>query len=160
MRDILIPILIQLLGIIIILAEFILPSAGILTVTALGLFAYSLYLVFANVSTTAGFVLLAADLILIPILIIIGVKLLAISPVTLRSSLGQGDGSDANEPKSPKELIGVEGETVTDLRPAGVAIIGSKRCDVVSRGEFIAKNSPVIVAATDGNRIVVKKKPQ
>ena len=153
-----VPVLLQLLGVIIILAEFILPSAGILTVTAIALFTYSLYLVFTTVSVTAGFVLLAIDLVLIPVLVIIGVKLLAISPVTLKTTLGKGGGGD-EEDDFKKDLIGTEGITLNDLRPAGTASIKGKRCDVVSGGEYIAKNTSVVVTATDGNRIVVRKKP-
>ncbi|KMQ51913.1 Membrane-bound serine protease (ClpP class) [Chitinispirillum alkaliphilum] len=153
-----IPILLQLLGVAIILAEFILPSAGILTVVAIALFGYSIYLVFATVSITAGFIVIAADVILIPILVIIGVKLLEVSPVTLRTSLGKGNGDEKSDDKDEREItVGQEGQTITDLRPAGTALINGKRRDVVSKGEYISKNSTIKVIETSGNRIVVRK---
>jgi hypothetical protein len=44
------PILLQIAGVIVVIAEFVIPSAGILTVVSIGVFGFSLYLVFANVS--------------------------------------------------------------------------------------------------------------
>lgn len=149
-----IPILLQLLGVAIIIAEFILPTSGVLGIIALAVFGYSLFLVFSQVSVEAGFVFLLADLIIIPVLVITGIKMLAKSKVSLHASLDTGDGAS----ETAGGLIGKEGVTVTDLRPAGIALIGGKRIDVVSKGDFILKDTQVVISATDGNRIVVKKK--
>lgn len=150
------PIIMQILGIIVIIAEFILPSMGILTVMALGLFGFSLYLVFTQATTMAGFVFVVVDVCLIPVLIIIGVKLLAASPVTLRSSLKSIAGAQSQPPEWA-DLIGKSGEAMTDLRPSGSARFNGKRYDVVSRGEYISKGSAVSVLSVEGNRIVVKQ---
>lgn len=61
--------------------------------------------------------------------------------------------------KSEPDLVGRRGVLVTDLRPAGVAVIGDRRIDVVSRGEYVAKGSAVVVAEVHGNRIVVDQAP-
>ncbi len=152
----LIPIVMQLLAIVIILAEFIIPSAGILTVIALSLFGYSLYLVFTTVSLTAGLLFVALDILLVPVLIIAGVKLLELSPVTLKTNLGKGGGD--TDPESKPELLQAEGVTITDLHPAGTAIINGKRTDVVSKGEYLPKDTPIIVTSATGNRVVVRKR--
>ncbi|MCL2689377.1 MAG: serine protease [Chitinispirillia bacterium] len=152
MKNLIIPILLQLLGVAIIIAEFILPTSGVLGVIALAVFGYSLFLVFTQVSTEAGFVFLLADLIIIPVLVITGIKMLAKSKVSLHTSLDTGDGSD----EKTETLLGKNGVTLTDLRPAGVALIDGKRIDVVSKGDFILKDNKVLVTAADGNRIVVK----
>ena len=55
-KDFLWPVILQLLGIVVIIAEMILPSAGLLTIAALGLFGYSLFLVFSTISVTTGFI--------------------------------------------------------------------------------------------------------
>lgn len=52
-------------------------------------------------------------------------------------------------------LIGVEGIALTDLRPAGSAIINDQRIDVVTEGDFISHNSSIIVKAVEGSKIVV-----
>lgn len=152
----LLPVILQLLGVVVIIAEFIIPSMGILTITALGLIGYSLYTVFRTVSTMAGFMFVVIDICLIPVLVIVGMKLLAASPITLRSSLDSDDGN-RSQPPEWEALIGVAGEAVTDLHPAGTALLNRKRYDVVSQGSFVEKGTAVAVVSVDGNRIVVKK---
>lgn len=55
-------------------------------------------------------------------------------------------------------LIGKEGETLSDLRPSGIAIIGDKRMDVLADGEFIAKGSRIVVSNVRGLSVSVRKK--
>lgn len=152
MSKFIIPVLLQLLGVAVIIAEFILPTSGALGVVALAVFGYSLFLVFSGISVEAGFIFLLADLIIIPILVIAGIKTLAKSKVSLHKSLDKGDGAS----EESAILLGKEGITVTDLRPAGIALIEGKRIDVVSKGDFILKDNRVKVTAADGNRIVVR----
>ncbi len=150
-------ILLQLIGIVVIIAEFILPSAGILTVVALGVFGYSLFLVFTGVSTTAGFIFVAADIVLIPILVVIGLKLLARSPAALRTELSSKEGV-SSQSSDAQLLLSKEGVTVSTLRPSGVAQIEGQRVDVVTRGEFVDKRMPVVVIAVTGNQVIVEQK--
>ncbi|MBN1307719.1 MAG: hypothetical protein JXA18_07375 [Chitinispirillaceae bacterium] len=150
------PVVLQLLGIVVIIAEFILPSMGLLSVTAIGLFGYSLFLVFSKVSPMAGMTFVIVDVCLIPLLVIAGIKLLAASPVTLRASLDAKNGA-TTQPSEWASLVGASGSAATDLHPAGAALINGKRFDVVSRGDFIPKGSAVTVASVEGNRIVVEQ---
>ncbi|MBN1577606.1 MAG: hypothetical protein JW913_13690 [Chitinispirillaceae bacterium] len=148
------PIVLQLLGVVVVIAEFILPSMGLLSVTAVGLFGYSLFLVFSKVSPMAGTTFVIIDVCLIPLLVIVGIKALAASPVTLRASLKAKNGVKSQPPEWAA-LVGAAGSAVTDLHPAGTAIINGKRYDVVSRGDFIPGGSAVAVVSVEGNRIVV-----
>jgi membrane-bound ClpP family serine protease len=54
-------------------------------------------------------------------------------------------------------LLNKEGETVSELRPAGFAMIDGKRVDVVTQGDMIAKGMRVRVVAVEGIRVVVKR---
>ena len=153
------PILLQLIGIIVIIAEIILPSGGILSILATGLFGYSLYLVFTHISTSAGMAFVIADIILIPILVYFGIKFLAKSPVTLRTKLSKEDGVTSQSPDH-NDYLGSQGVAITDLRPSGVATIEDERLDVVTQGEYIEKQTQIIVIAVRGNQIVVKQKDQ
>ena len=58
--------------------------------------------------------------------------------------------------KGLDQLVGKEGQTLTALRPAGIAFIEDKRVDVVTRGEMIDKESAIKVVKVEGNRIVVE----
>ncbi|MFD1038523.1 nodulation protein NfeD [Virgibacillus byunsanensis] len=55
------------------------------------------------------------------------------------------------------DLIGLEGITVTPLRPSGTAIFNDERLDVVSEGSFIQTDKRVKVVKVEGVRIVVRE---
>ncbi len=55
------------------------------------------------------------------------------------------------------ELLGLEGNTVTPLRPAGTAVFDNERLDVVSEGSFIETDRNVKIVKVEGARIVVRE---
>ena len=63
--------------------------------------------------------------------------------------------ADAAENNDMNYFIGREGVTHTPLRPAGIGEFDGVRLNVVSDGEFIAKDRPIRVQSVEGNRIVV-----
>ena len=54
-----------------------------------------------------------------------------------------------------EDLVGRDGVATTDLRPAGTALVGEERVDVVTEGEFISQGSPLRVLRSEGYRLVV-----
>lgn len=54
-------------------------------------------------------------------------------------------------------LIGASGVSITPLRPAGTALVGNERVDVVTEGSFISSGVPVSVVKVEGGRVVVKE---
>lgn len=57
--------------------------------------------------------------------------------------------------------IGLTGVATSPLRPAGRGRFGSKTYDVVTRGEFIDRDSPIRIIESSGNRYVVTEaKPE
>ena len=156
-KAIYLPVILQLIGVLVVIAEIIIPSGGILAIIATALFGYSLYVVFINVSSTAGMAFVMADLVTIPILIYFGIKFLAKSPVTLRTMLSQADGV-TSQAKELKGYLGHPGRALSDLRPSGMALIDEERVDVVTRGEYIEKNTDITVIAVRGNQVIVKQK--
>ncbi|MFZ4776426.1 MAG: NfeD family protein [Terrimicrobiaceae bacterium] len=55
------------------------------------------------------------------------------------------------------DLLGVSGEAVTPLRPAGTAIIQGRRMDVVAESGLIESGEKITVISQEGMRIVVRK---
>lgn len=53
-------------------------------------------------------------------------------------------------------LIGAQGVALTPLRPAGTAQINDRRVDVVTEGDFIDAQTPIVVIHVEGVRVVVK----
>ena len=59
---------------------------------------------------------------------------------------------------SDKEiLLGGTGEALTHLRPSGTMLLGDKRIDVVTEGDYIEKGTKLKIIAVEGSRIVVRK---
>ena len=66
------------------------------------------------------------------------------------------DGAEFKSASPSRDLVGARGESVTALRPGGIALVGGKRYDVLADGgEWIAAGISIRVAAVrDGNLIV------
>ncbi len=156
MKSYILPVFLQIIGFSVIMAEIFIPSFGILTVLAICIFFYSLYIVFTAVSATTGIIFTCVDIVLVPVMIIIGIKILSESRLTLKLELSKQDGVVSQE-QGIEAFINMKGKAVTDLRPAGIVMIDSKRLDVVTDAEYIDSGTPVIVTNVTGNRIVVEK---
>ena len=75
-----------------------------------------------------------------------------------RIMLQKSHTSGVGERASPSELLGAQGRSLTPLRPAGSALIGGRKVDVVAESDFIAPDEPVVVVREEGLRVVVRKK--
>ena len=155
MKGLGLPLFLQLVGVAVIVAEVILPSGGLLSLMAVTIFGYSLYVVFENFGRAMTMVFVVADIIMIPILVIVSFKMLAKSPVTLTDELRREDGVSSQAPDMEK-LLGCKGTAASALRPSGTALIDGHRVDVVSRGDFIEKDAKIEVVAVTGNQVIVK----
>ncbi|WP_024336696.1 NfeD family protein [Desulfotignum balticum] len=156
MTSYLFPVLLQLLGLVVIVVEIFVPSLGILAVTAAGILFYSLYLVFTTISFSAGMVFLGVDILMIPVVLVLGFKALGASSLSLHKKLSSREGVSSQAP----DLVswkGKKGEAITDLRPSGTVMIEKKRLDAVTDGEYVDAGTPVVVTLVSGNRIVVDK---
>ncbi len=71
--------------------------------------------------------------------------------VILQNDASDWHGFDQHQ----SELLGKTGVADSPLRPSGIATIGGKRIDVVTRGEMIPASTPVKVIEVAGNRVVV-----
>lgn len=155
--SLILPVILQIAGMGVMVAEILLPSGGMLSIIAAGMFGYSLYYVFTTISVGVGMAFVIADIIILPIVGLIGLKMLGRSPMALRSSLSRGSGVVSYD-EALSDLVGREGKALTDLRPAGTVKIGSERIDVVTRGDYIDRGDRVVVARVEGSRVVVRRK--
>jgi membrane-bound serine protease (ClpP class) len=58
--------------------------------------------------------------------------------------------------ESRKDLVGVLGKAITDLRPSGTGLFGEERIDVVSESEWITEGTPIRIISAEGYRHVVR----
>jgi membrane-bound serine protease (ClpP class) len=145
------------LGLLLIVAEVLIPSFGVLggaaTLCILGAigWAYSL-------DTALGTQLLVAAVILAPLFLVFGLKLFPKSPLGRRFTatgytFEDGRGVDRRD----DALVGARGVLVAPCRPAGIATLTGRRVDVVSRGEALDAGDEVVVVEVSGNRVIVAR---
>lgn len=144
-------------GIILLFIELIAPGFGAPGIG--GILCIILSIVLSSDSIVLGITSLGIAFILA---IITAVLLLKYAPknryfdkIILETQLRKDKGFVTTQQK--KSLLGLEGITVTPLRPAGMAEIEKTKIDVVAEGEFIDVHTKVKVIKVEGRKIVVKK---
>lgn len=150
-------ILLLVLGIILIIAEFFLPG-GIVGLLGIGAVIGSLFLSGAdigNMSMSIGIAFLVAITAAVILFKFIGLEKGFFRHMILRDRTTTELGYVSAENRL--ELIGLEGITITPLRPSGMAVFDGERLDVISEGSFIPNGSPVKIAKVEGARVVVRE---
>ncbi|MEM7385888.1 MAG: NfeD family protein [Verrucomicrobiota bacterium] len=142
------------LGIVMIITEFILPGAVIGVIGGLCLL-IAVGLSFYGFGTTVGTFVALGVLIVSIVSIALWMRFFDKMPLSRQFTLNESvDGTaDNNEYQRFLNLSGVAG---TDLRPAGKAVIDGNRLDVVAETGMIENGSEVKVVQVEGNRIVVR----
>ncbi|MFP4015435.1 MAG: NfeD family protein [Halanaerobiales bacterium] len=147
-----------LIGLVLLALEiFLIPDFGITGIGGIIAIFVSIYFLFPSFEVAMGAI--ATILILTIAGIIVLFKLFGSSQVWKNISLGESQTREAGylAQSDRKDLMGKVGNTVTPLRPAGIALIEGERIDVVSDGGFVDRDEEVIVYKIAGNRIIVKK---
>ena len=155
-------------GVILILMEiFVIPGFGITGITGIILLVFSLGVsLIGNVgfSFPSGPAISSAIWTLAITLVLLVVLMISLGKYAPRSrrfgqlvlapELSREMGFTAAE--SHEELIGNTGEALTALRPAGTAMIGDQRIDVVTSGEYINAGTQICVVSVRGSRVEVR----
>ena len=150
------PLLISLLaaGLLLIGGEIFVPG-GI--VGTLGVIALLGAIVIAfNISPALGWYVTVAVVALVALTVYLWVKLFPKSSVGRKLTLSV-DGRAFKSSDSMADLLGQSGVAQSDLRPAGFALFGNRKIDVVTEGGLIPKGERVRVLKVEGNRVVVRK---
>ena len=144
---------------------FVVPGFGIFGVAGIVAILTGLYMsLLGNIPTMpdftrAGWVLISSMLLLIGsawalIRTLPSSSRLTESGIFLLAKTASAIGYESAEVRS--DLVGKHGTAITDLRPAGTAIIGDERIDVVSESEWISAGTPVKVLSAEGYRHIVR----
>lgn len=144
------------IGVLMILAEFLLPGGVLGVLGALAIVASTVMAIYAFPGEVP--LVIAAEAAGLVTLVIIGLIVISRTGVagglTLRTSQHVEDGY-VNLP-SEAHLVGQEGIVFTALRPSGTVLVHGERLDAVSDGVFIDKDERVRIVEVHGNRIVVE----
>lgn len=86
-------------------------------------------------------------------LVILWLRILPKTGITLAK-----DARDFKAPKGKNEVVvGTVCETLSSLRPSGLAMLEGKRIDVITEGNWIDAHVQVKVIRTEGCRIIVRE---
>ncbi|HMP80590.1 MAG TPA: NfeD family protein, partial [Pirellulaceae bacterium] len=147
------------LGILVVLLEFIVPSGGVLGVTAATLLGAGVVVAFMH-SLTAGTIALVALAITLPSLFVAFVNIWPSTPLGKRILLGPQSKQDVLPPEqiqTPYEkLVGRKGTAKTKMLPSGIVLIDGNPFDAVSDGFAIEAGDPVRVIDVRMNRLIIQ----
>ena len=144
---------------VLVMMEITFPSFGLLSLAAATAYAFALVGAFEQGSAT-GWTFVVLGVFLLPIAIGIGLKVLPNTPIGRRLFLHAPRPDEIQHGTTPSDLmdlVGTEGEALSDLRPAGTARVNGRRVDVVASGRFVEKGSTIRVTTVDGTRVVVQE---
>ncbi len=144
-------------GLLLVVVEVLVPSFGLLGgLAALAIIA-SIWLAWQE-DPSLGASFLVAAVVLVPVVVVVGFKVLPSTPLGRHLILsGPTFSNVAAVDQRDTGLEGQEGVALTPLRPAGMARIAGRRVDVISRGERIEEGALVRVLEVRGNRVVVTR---
>lgn len=161
-------VILLLVGLILILVEvMILPGFGFAGIAGAIAVLVALYLsLLGALPTEADYTSAAAVVTVALVAMMVGAYLLiralpnserlARTGVLLRDELHRETGYTSAPQR--RDLLGAVGVAATDLRPAGAALFGEERIDVVAEAGYIPAGTQVSIVAAEGYRFVVKPK--
>lgn len=150
-------IVLLILGIILVIAEFFVPG-GIIGILGIGCVVVSLFISgqdIGNMAMSIGIAFLTSLIAAVILFRTIGMEKGIFRHIILndKTSTELGYVSTVNR----LELIGLEGKTITPLRPSGTAEFDNEHLDVVSEGRFIQTGQMIKIVKVEGSRIVVRE---
>ena len=140
-------IIVLVIGILCMVAEIFIPSFGV--AGGVGFLAMTVGIIMMAQNFAQGLLYFAIMLVISVLFVILGYHFIGSSKIALKNNLNEDILPDY------QRLIGKRGRSVTPLRPSGTIELEGERYDVLTKGEFIATNETVEVAAVENNRIFV-----
>lgn len=155
--------LIFLVGIGLLIAEIFIPSFGVLGIAGFGCVFLGLFMALAGDFNTltpervsATFSTLAVAIVGLIVIVAMLFKYAPTAPWFKKITNQAASGDMTEIVATIRQLLGKEGTAITQLRPAGLAMIDGKKVDVVTTGEFIDRGAEVVVVDVSSNRVMVK----
>ncbi len=146
-----------------IVLELIVPSAGLLSISALAAAIGAVVIVSSYKGAMAGTVFFLGTCVTLGLGVIAAIRWWPYTPIGRRVLNLPPHSEDglADEPRfhSRQNLVGQRGVTVTKMMPGGVVSIGDEVCDAISQGGAIEEGAPVRVVSVNGTRVLVREEP-
>jgi membrane-bound ClpP family serine protease len=158
MLELLAPFLILVLGVILIAAEDLLPTGGVLGVLAGGCLLWFVYIGFSQ-STSLGIRYLVAEMVTVPLVYMTSSFLIDKTGLRRLVSLQPPEFDEVDirqEGPDLGRLIGLRGRAVTTLRPSGMVDFEGRRIDGMSEAGLIPSGAEVLAVQVRSGRLIVR----
>lgn len=146
----------MIVGLLLLGAELIIiPGFGIAGIIGVASVVASCWIAFAQIGTTAGIIVILANIILVTVSTVMMLRSKTWKKLTLNTNI------DAKVDSVPNEkgiAAGTGGVAVTRLAPGGNVQFGDNIMEAFSRDSIIEPGKEVEVCEIDGNKIYVKEK--
>ncbi|WP_102346732.1 NfeD family protein [Bacillus sp. Marseille-P3661] len=150
-------IILLVIGVLLIILELFVPG-GIMGLFGVGAVVTSLILATDNIGYMIFSILIAILVTIIGSVIlfkVFGYEKGIFRHIILSDSTSSEKGYISNLTRA--ELVGLEGKTVTPLRPSGTALFNDERIDVVTEGGFVENGKVVKIVKAEGSRVIVRE---
>jgi len=150
----------QMAGIVLLIAEIFLPSHGLLTIMALACLGSGIYMAF-KYGETAGYLSILATVIILPTFAVLAVKVWPRTPFGRRIAPPNRPADITDVPTAQVELelqkmLGKKGRALTPLRPVGTCEFDGQRLECIAETGIVQKDSTVVAVAVQGRSLIVR----
>ena len=147
-------------GLLLILFEIhVLPGHGVAGVLGVLLLGAAVLLAFGTAFIVTALQALATAIVLSVIGVVALQRAIPENAFVKRLMFAGAQGPDYVASADHRALLGASGTALSFLRPAGVAMFGHERVDVLTEGDFVPAGTPVRVTRVEGARIFVRPEP-
>ncbi len=147
-------------ALVVLVLEFIIPSAGILSIVCAVLFIAAIVVGFAD-SVLTGATIMVVEVVLIPVVLALAIKVWPHTPLGRKMLLTPPENPDDVLPERLQSreldrLIGKRGIAKSLMLPSGAIEIAGVHYDATSEGQTIELGTKVIVVKVSMNSLVVR----
>lgn len=144
-------------GLLLILFELhVLPGHGVAGAIGTLMLVSAVLLAFGVAFFVGALQALAVAIVVTIVLFVILQRVLPENAFVKRLMFAGTQGPDYVASSDYRFLLGAAGTAISFLRPAGVAVFGETRVDVLTEGDFVPAGTPVRVTRVEGARIFVR----
>jgi len=144
-------ILLILLGIILMILDFLVIPGGVVAVIGVICMAGGVVTAFLQFGNTVGFITLLLTAIITITLLVLMMRTRTWRKMQLKTQIT----SKMNEIDETKLKVGSEGVAISRLAPTGTGMFGDTEAEVLSMQGFIDENTPIVIQKIEGSKIIV-----
>jgi membrane-bound serine protease (ClpP class) len=151
-------VLLYLAGIVLISAELVLPSHGLLTIASLLCFGLAVFETFGH-NRTLGAIAAIGCVVFVPTMLFLGIKFVTYLPMGNQfapPNPTREEAGTAFDQSACEQFVGAKGRAVTPLRPVGVCEFNGRRVQCVSESGMIDVGQPVSGVGLQMNTLEVR----